>query len=142
MNTSVSVQGKNISLKLKPYAVSIFNNDALSAMLEEKAEAATEELIACIKKEYFKLFNIDFKVSDASIAVEIWAHIYAEKFAEAVKNFSSINFIDKIAEKILHHAEEIDIGETGHDENRFVWDGLAVFKLAIAGLLFANKKSE
>ncbi len=65
------------------------------------------------------------------MAVEIWAHVYAEKFAEAVKNFSSINFVDKIAEKILHHAEIIDIGEKGHDDNRFVWDSLAVFKSAI-----------
>jgi hypothetical protein len=140
MNTSVLVHGKEITLQLKQYAIRIFNNEALSAMLEQNAETATEELITCVKEEYFKLFNSDFKVSNASMAIEIWAHVYAEKFAEAVKDFYFINFIDKIAEKILHHAEIIDIGEQGHDENRFVWNSLAGFKSVIAGLLFTQEK--
>lgn len=137
MNTSVLIQDKNISLQLKPHAVKISNSDALSAILAQNAEAATDKLVAGIKNEYFQLFNTDFDVSDNSMAVEIWAHIYAEKFAEAVKNFSSIDFVDKVAEKIIHHAEVIDIGESGHDDNRFVWDALAVFKSAIAKLLFS-----
>ena len=132
----------SIKLELKAHAIKIFNNDALWAILKKNAEAATEQLILDIKKKYFELFNTDFKVSDASIAVEIWAHIYAEKFAEAVKSFSSINFIDKIAEKILNHAVIIDIGETGYDDNRFVWDELAVLKSAIAGLLFKDKHTD
>ena len=138
MNTLVAVKGRSIGIELKPHAIKIYNDDALSSLLSNNADAATEELIACIKKEYFKLFNIDFNVSDASIAIEIWAHVYAEKFAESVKNFSSVNLVDKLAEKIMHHAEIIDIGEKGHDENRFVWDGLAGFKPVIAGLLFSN----
>jgi hypothetical protein len=133
---------ERIKLELKSHAIRIFNNDALWAMLEKNAEAATEQLILDIKKKYFELFNTDFKVSDASIAVEIWGHVYAEKFAEAIKNFSSINFVDKIAEKILHHAEIIDIGETGYDDNRFVWDSLAVFKSVIAGLLFKDRYTD
>jgi hypothetical protein len=138
VNTSVLIQDKAIGLQLNLHAIKIFNSDAFSAILAKNAEAATEQVITSIKNEYFKLFNVDFEVSGDSMAVEIWAHIYAEKFAEAVKNFSSINFIDKIADKILHHAEVIDIGETGHDDNRFVWDALAVFKSAIAGLLFSR----
>ncbi len=137
MNTSVLINNKSISLQLNLHAIKIFNSDALSAILAENTEATTQKLIDSIKKKYFKLFNTNFEVSDNSIAVEIWAHIYAEKFAEAVKDFSSVNFIDKAAEKIMHHAEVIDIGERGHDDNRFVWDALAVFKPAIAGLLFS-----
>jgi hypothetical protein len=142
MNTSLLVYGKNISLEFELHAIRIFNNDALPAILEKNAEAATEELVRDIKKKYFELFNTDFKVSDASMEVEIWAHVYAEKFAEAVKDFSSINFVDKIAEKIIYHAEVIDMGEHGHDENRFVWDGLAPFKHTIASVLFAKQKQD
>lgn len=140
MNLSFSVKNHIISLQFQPHAIKIFNDDALSGLLMADAESSTEELIKNIKTEYFKLFADEFKVSNASIAVEIWAHVYAEKFAEAVKNFSSINFVDKVADKILQHAEIIDIGEQEHDDNRIVWDGLAVFKSAIAGLLFARQK--
>ena len=135
-NFTLEISG--ISFQLKPHAIKISNNDALSALLTEDAETATEKLINDIKSEYLKLFAEEFKVSDHSMAVEIWAHVYAEKFAEAIKNLSSINFIDAIANKILKHAEIIDIGESGHDDNRFVWDGLAPFKSTIASLLFSK----
>jgi hypothetical protein len=138
VNTSVLINNQSISLQLNLHAIKIFNSDALSSILAQNTEATTQKLVDSVKTEYLKLFNVDFDVSDNSMAVEIWAHIYAEKFAEAVKNFSSISFVDKIAEKIMQHTEVIDIGERGHDDNRFVWDGLAVFKSAIAGLLFSK----
>jgi len=138
MDEFVIISIRDIHLQLKPHAIKISNNDALSALLTEDAETATEKLINDIKSEYLKLLAEEFKVSDHSMAIEIWAHVYAEKFAEAIKDFSSIDFIDAIANKILKHAEIIDIGESGHDDNRFVWDGLAPFKSTIASLLFSK----
>jgi len=67
--------------------------------------------------------------------VEIWGHVYAEDFAAAIKQLSTLSFIDNIAEKIIDHCEIIDIGEAGHDNNRFIWDRLASFKSMIAKLL-------
>ena len=140
MRTSVSVQGKNITVEINLHAIRIFSAALLQELLKHNAETATQELISNIKKEYRQLFNNDFKVSDASMAVEIWAHVYADEFAEAVKDYSSINFIDSIAEKIIRRAEIIDIGEKGHDDNRFFWNGLAPFKGAIAAVLFVKQK--
>ena len=139
MNIFINVRNYNLTVEMKLHALSILNNNELQLLLKQDAEASTDEFVTRIKTEHFNLFNIDFKVSDMSMAVEIWAHVYAEKFAEAVKNFSSINLIDKIAEKIMQHAEIIDIGEKGHDDNRFVWDALSVFKSGIASLLFAKQ---
>lgn len=138
MDEFVEINIKDIHLKLKPHAIKIWNNDALCELLKVDAESSTDELIKNIKSEYLKLFADEFKVSDNSMAIEIWAHVYAEKFAEAIKNFSSVKFVDSITDKILQHAEIIDIGETGYDDNRFVWDGLAPFKSAIAELLFVK----
>ena len=140
MNMIIEIRAKKISVQLNLHAIRIYNNADLSGLLKENAEVSTDELIIHLKKEYFKLFNTDFKISSNSIAVEIWAHVYAEKFAKAVNSFSSIEFIDKIAEKIIHHAEVIDIGEHGHDDNRFVWDALAHLKPAIAKLLFFKQR--
>ena len=138
MDEFVAININNVQLRLKLHAIKIRNDNALSDLLKVNAESSTQELIEDIKSEYFKLFVEEFKVSDHSMAVEIWGHVYAEKFADAVKNFSSINLIDRIADKILYHAEIIDIGEKGYDDNRFVWDGLAAFKSVIAGLLFSK----
>src|SRR5436305_2063725 len=132
MTTSIEVQRLIINVEFKLHAIRVFNSDELYELLKDHAETSTDELIINIKKEYQRLFDTDFKVSDASMAVEIWAHVYADRFAEAVKDHSSINVIEKIAEKIIDHAAVIDIGEKGHDENRFVWDDLSALKPAIA----------
>ncbi|MBV9962920.1 MAG: hypothetical protein JO072_11800 [Parafilimonas sp.] len=140
MTTSITAQGKIVVVEFKLHAIRIFSSDVLQQLLKDDPQAGTQELIGNIKKEYQRLFNKDFNVSDSSMSVEIWAHVYADRFAEGVKEYSSINIIDKIAEKIIQHADVIDIGEKGHDENRFFWNGLAPFKEAIANILFGSQK--
>ena len=137
MDELVAINIENVHVQVKLHAIKIRNDDTLADLLKVDTVLSTEKLIEKIKREYFKLFTEEFKVSDNSMAIEIWGHVYAEKFADAVENFSSVKFIDAIANKILKHAEIIDIGERGHDDNRFVWDGLAGFKSVIAGLLFS-----
>ncbi len=97
MNSAILIEGRTVSACLNLHAIKIFNNDELVQALKHKTEAATDELVIKLKAAYFKTFNTEFKVLNTSIAVEIWAHIYAEKFAEALKSFSSIKFIDLIA---------------------------------------------
>ncbi len=135
MNTTLTIRGKKISIALVQHAVRITTDDELTNLLALDTEAATAELVAAIKTAYKNLFNTEFAVSDSSMIVEIWGHVYADQFANWIKEISDINFIDKIADKVIYHAEYIDIGESGHDNNRFVWDGLAAFKSVIAALL-------
>lgn len=135
MKKTVTLDGKNITVDLEEFVIRIYNDDDLQALLAHNTEAITGELIKNIKAEFYKLNKKEFEIPAASIAVEIWGHVYADKFFEAVKSFSSIGVIDKLAEKFLVHCERIDIGEQGHDDNRFVWDMLAPFKSAIAKLL-------
>jgi hypothetical protein len=135
MNTTINVRDKIINIDMREHIIHINNNDALTSLLAEETEAATDELVCEIKKIYRALFNNDFDVADKSIAVEIWAHVYVEKFADAVATLTSINFIDELAEKIIERCEIIDIGESGYDYNRFVWDNLAYLKSTIAKLL-------
>lgn len=69
------------------------------------------------------------------MAVEIWGHVFAEKFADAIKKITSVKLVDELAEKIIEHCEVVNIGEKGHDSNRIVWDTLAPFKPEIAAML-------
>jgi len=138
MYRSISVRNKNISVELKENNIAIISDEQLLSLINEMPEAATDELVSAIKKEFHTLFNKEFGVKDASIAVEIWGHVFAEKFASTVKSISDIKPVDALAEKICLHCEVINIGEKHHDNNRFIWDCLAPFKQIIASMLLRD----
>jgi hypothetical protein len=135
MNTVITVRNHDINIQFDEYMIHVTNNDSLTSLLAHDTEAATDELVTSIKAGYLKQFNKQFTVSDASLAVEIWAHVYVEKFADIIKAHSSVSFIDALMKKIIDHCEIIDMGESGHDHNRFAWNALAPLKSTIAGLL-------
>ena len=127
MNKIISVQGKNLQLEIAQHKVKLTNNGELAALLACNTEAATDELVVALKTAFLQQNN--------SITVEIWGHMYAENFAAAVKSLSPFSFVDSLADKIIGHCVVINIGEPGHDKNRFIWDSLASFKSNIAALL-------
>ena len=135
MKTSIKIVDIKIDIELEDHIIHITNNDALANLLACDTEVRTEQLVHSIKIAYYKLFNKNLEVSDASMAVEIWGHVYTDKFANAVKSAVSLKLIDKLAEKVVERCEIIDIGERSHDYNRFVWDGLASVKSIIAKFL-------
>ena len=135
MYKSISIRNKNVSVRFHERRIGIISDEQLLSVVTEMPEAATDELVSAIKKEYHNKFNKDFEVADASMAVEIWGHVYAESFAAAIKSLSPFGFVDSLADKVIGHCEVIDMGESGRDNNRFIWDRLASFKSSIAGLL-------
>lgn len=139
MNTVIKILDNKIDVQLEDHIIHITNNDALTNFLAYDTEARTEQLVRSIKIAYYKLFNKNLDVPDASMVVEIWAHVYAEKFADAVQSAVSFNVIDKLAKKVIERCEIIDIGELRYDYNRFVWDGLANAKSIIAKFLPGEK---
>ncbi len=135
MKTTIKVRDKEIELRIEEFALHLTINNNLRTLLKHNTEANTDVVVAVMKAAYYDAFSRDFAVSNASMAVEIWAHIYAEKFAIALSSLNLFHWIDKIAAITIEHAEVIDIGEEGHDNNRFVWNGLSVFKKAIGAFL-------
>jgi hypothetical protein len=138
MYISINVRNKNISTQLQVNRINILSDEQLMALVTEMPRAATDELVSAIKKEYQVRFNEDFDVSDASMAVEIWGHVFAGKFADKIKKIAPVKLVKSLAEKIRSHSEVINIGRKGHDRNRFVWDWLAPFKPAIAAILLRS----
>ncbi len=132
MVTKLSVRDKNISVQLVEHVVRITTDDQLTGLLQHKTKAATEELVIRIKTEYKSLYNTPLKIVNGSIVVEIWGHVYADQFAKWMKKISAFGIVNKVANFVIYHAEVIDIGERKYDNNRFVWDALALFKPAIA----------
>jgi hypothetical protein len=140
MYRSISIRDKNISFQLRENSIAIINDGQLLALIAEMPEAATDELVSAIKGEFHAQFSREFGVTDDSMVVEIWGHVFAERFANAVKAITSVKLVDELAEKICMHCEVINIGRKDHDNNRFVWDWLAGFKPIIAAMLFRRMK--
>jgi hypothetical protein len=132
MDITITVRGKTLHIYIRQHIIRITNDDELIALLAHDTEAATGELITTIKVRDQEEFGKELKVSDKSMAVEIWAHVYVEKFAKAI---ASLRISRKLADAIIRRCEIIDIGEWGLDQNRFVWNALSIFKPLIAALL-------
>lgn len=135
MDKLISINGKNIQIAFTQHKIKLTNDAQLAALLASNTEASTDALVTAIKQEFKSAHGKDIDISDASMAVEIWGHVYTESFAAAIKSLSLFGFIDSLADKVIDKCEVIDMGESGRDNNRFVWDTLAKFKSKIAGLL-------
>jgi hypothetical protein len=139
MDKTLSVLGKNIQLSFTEHKIKLTNDEELEALVASDPEVSTDTLVAAIKNEYHQAIGRDINIRNSSMTVEIWGHIYAENFLTVIKSLPMFGLIDGLAEKLREHCEVIDIGEPGHDSNRFVWDSLSSFKSTIAG--FLPKKS-
>lgn len=120
--------------------VQITCNDALKNYLEEPGNGAFELSIR-IQEEYKRHQQSELKISKDSLAIEILAHTYADTFSEAVSSIGNrlpsalSKAVLKLMEQIHAHTEIIDCGESDVDNNRWVWDGLTVFKKIIYAAL-------
>ena len=120
--------------------VQITCNDALKNYLEEPGNGALE-LSNRIREEYKRHQQSELKISKDSLAIEILAHTYADTFSEAVSSIGNrlpsalSKGVLKLMEQIHAHTEIIDCGESDVDNNRWVWDGLTVFKKIIYAAL-------
>ena len=139
----IHTEEKNNDKSLDKITINYFNklvqitcDEALKNYLEEPGNGAVE-LSARILKEYKKRQKSELKISKDSLAIEILAHTYADTFSEIV---SSAEFhlpaalseaVLGLMKKVHAHTEIRDCGESDVDNNRWIWDGLTVFKKII-----------
>lgn len=135
MKEIICINNKNITVKFKEHSLHVFADAELISLLSQKTEVVTDELVEAILLKYHSLFNTDFTVSRKSLAVEIWGHVYADKLMIAIQSIAIFGFLKRLIERFKKRFEKIDIGEKGHDYNRFLWDFLSKFKTRIAKFL-------
>ena len=139
----IHTEEKNNDKSLDKITINYFNKlvqitcgEALKNYLEEPGNGAVE-LSAHILKEYKKRQKSELKISKDSLAIEILAHTYADTFSETVSS-AELHLPAALSEAVLGlmkkvhaHTEIIDCGESNVDNNRWIWDGLTVFKKII-----------
>ncbi len=116
--------------------VQITCDDALKKYLEEPGNGALR-LSIYILEEYKNRRRSELKISKDSLAIEILAHTYVDTFSEAVSSIGDrlppvlSKAVLTLMEQIHTHTEIIDCGESDLDNNRWIWNGLTVFKKII-----------
>ena len=114
---------KNVSYRLEPGIVRVDNNIVLDRMIRKNFRAC-RHLSEDIRQEYLKIYEKELKITEKSLAVEIYLHYKCHIwFTRLQKRFKK----SRILKRLLRSTVVIDSGEKDVDNNRFIWDLLAVF---------------
>lgn len=111
---------------------------ALQKFLSSAIDNRSEVLVNYIKQDYFLLMEKELDITNDSLIIEIWGHVYASYFARAMKNLIKLKLVENVADFVITRSDTIDCGESDVDSNRKIWDVLANFKGII--LTFLPKK--
>lgn len=111
---------------------------ALQKFLSSAIDNRSEVLVNYIKQDYFLLMGKELDITNDSLIIEIWGHVYASYFARAMKNLIKLQLVENAADFVINRSDTIDCGESEVDSNRKIWDVLANFKGII--LTFLPKK--
>lgn len=131
----IDLEDCKIKVSFHKRLVRITNDNELDKLLARRIEERTTKLAKAIKKEYAAIKEKELKIPDDSMIVEIWGHVYFERFALALKQFIKLKPVAFFAKVAVKRCEIIDCGELQIDHNRFFWNVLAPFKTLIAKLL-------
>jgi hypothetical protein len=85
------------------------------------------ELYELLQQDHAVLFGTPINISRASFVVEVWAHLFVEKFLREGKKFIGLRLLNKLIDQVIKRTAVIDCGEAPHDSNRKIWDQLAKF---------------
>jgi hypothetical protein len=99
-----------------------------TAALHEFIEKDPKHLNVLYKKlqqDHIELFGSPIKIRRKSFVVEVWAHLFVEKFLEMASFFTRFVFFDRLFKQIISHTSVIDCGESPLDSNRKIWDQVA-----------------
>lgn len=138
----IVLEGRAVVVAYTEQSVHIRNDAVLEQLLAVETETVTDQLVAALKSRFRDLYGRELDITDNSLAVEIWGHLYTGQLAEALEELLPLLPVTAITTKVLEYCEVIDCGISGHDSNRALWDLLAPFKSGIAGWLPGKTGSE
>lgn len=117
-----------IGFKFEPQIVRIRNDEILRFYLTHQ-KAACQRLARVVRKAYRLKYGTELKISEKSLATEIWFHYRIKRISlmlegihwKVFQKSGFRNFLDKV----LIHMAVIDCGERKVDNNRWLWNLLA-----------------
>ena len=119
---TVTVDEVAVTYFLSDKAVHIYNNEELKSIIKNPKKAIS--LARKLKENYYKQYGFELSVTELSMAIEIYGHIYPEKIASALKAIPIPDFIEDKIDNLLEKTDIIDSGEESIDRNRKIWDAI------------------
>jgi hypothetical protein len=135
MEKVYQIRNYEIRVSFAEKIVQITSDRALSKLLAESLESGTAELVELIKKDYFEINRNQLAISNDSMIIEIWGHVYFEHFINSIKRLFRLKLIDNLDDFVMERCSIIDSGETKIDKNRRFWDMIAPLKGIVAKML-------
>lgn len=116
-----------VSVLYSPKLVRIVGSKQLLMFLEANLNSNSLKLVRLIKAEYLALYGNRLKISNASLMVEIWGHLYASQVANALKELIKLKIVGNLSDLVTRRSDTIDCGEAEVDSNRKFWDTISKF---------------
>ena len=135
MEKTYNLSGVPLLVVFNSQIVQLRNPKDLKKFLSSDIENRSEILVNYIKQDYFLHFGSELDVSNDSMIVEIWGHVFASQVASAVKKLIRLDLVEDLADFVLKRSDVIDCGESEVDLNRSLWDLLANLKGVIVTFL-------
>ncbi len=135
MEKTYKLNGHELLVVFHEQIIQLKKPKVLQQFLAADIALRSEVLVNYVKQDYFLLFGKELKVSNDSMIIEIWGHVFASHFAKALKNLIHLKLIEDVADFILKKSDIIDCGEVEVDLNRKFWDLLSNFKGIILSFL-------
>ncbi|WP_231459664.1 MULTISPECIES: hypothetical protein [unclassified Pedobacter] len=132
-----------IKVSIQEGLIRLKSDKALWTYLDGATLERTLSLVKLIKADYINEYKRALNISNDSLVVEIWAHVYSHYFGLLINRNNKIKWLKKLLAKGINRAEIIDCGEKQIDTNRWFWDLISVFKLPISWFTpknIANRK--
>lgn len=114
---------EDIGLQMKERIVRVANDEPLTALLKKEKHKGARALARYILAQYRQQFGTELKISERSLACEIYWHYYC--WDKAV-TFENRHGKKRFTSWLIRHIDVSDCGEQKVDNNRFVWDILSI----------------
>jgi hypothetical protein len=135
-------QSTSIQVIFEEGIIRIANNLQLWIFHDQHIVERTVWLVNMIKQDYSEFFGQPLAISNSSLGLEIWGHLYYEVFILSICKLLGLNGNSPRVKILLKSSQIIDCGEQQKDSNRRLWDFLAPLHNAIGRFLpsYISKK--
>ena len=128
----LNVKNHHIHVAFSDHTIHLKNNQVLNELLKNEA-LACRDIAQTLKQNYQEQMKRHLNISTDSIALEILGHVYPHKIASIL--YTILPALKSMPGFILDKTDIIDIGESGYDSNRWIWDRLEPLYTAIVDRL-------
>lgn len=120
---------QSVQFSIEPMVVRVKNNEELKKYLRFRLKNAIR-LSRVIRKRYEKNMQQPLNITTPSLAIEILGHFMIQEVCLALKKITDKvpwnGPVSRFCDWLLIHMDVIDCGEKSCDNNRFLWDLLAI----------------